>query len=242
MGPRFEGPYEVLQRTGLGNYRLRLPEGDRRHSVFHESILREYHDGSDQFPSRNTLDSGIHADPPPDPSEIPQIESILGQKVLIGPNGLNFVDLLVRWKDSADSDSWIPEERVAVMAPELYAEFKLRPAPPALLLDQGSDPHPDPDHPLGTDLALPSPAAPLLLEWNPNSTAPEQPPPIPINAPQQGTGGLLARGTRSRPRMPVIQEEAIPQGRVPRSQRRRQRVARPSFPLQGEDRSDNEQL
>jgi len=212
LGPRFEGPYEVMERLGVVNYRLRLPDGDRRHPVFHENILKEFQE-SDQFPSRGSPAGGLHVEPPPDPSELPQVERILDQKVIVGPSGLDFVDLLVRWKEGSDNDSWIPEERVAAMAPDLYSEFKQqRQLPPEPLLE-GVEQAPDSDSPV-------SEPAPLLIDWRPT-------------APASGSGGLLARGTRTRPRAPVPNGSSLPPRRVAR---------RPPVPLMGEDRSDGEDI
>ena len=41
--PRYIGPYEVIERVGLGAYRLALPpELSQIHDVFHVSMLRRY--------------------------------------------------------------------------------------------------------------------------------------------------------------------------------------------------------
>ncbi len=42
LGPRFIGPYEVIERVGPIAYRLALPlELDKIHYVFHVSMLRD---------------------------------------------------------------------------------------------------------------------------------------------------------------------------------------------------------
>ena len=44
LGPRFIGPYEILERIGPVTYRLALPpELAKLHDVFHVSMLRKYH-------------------------------------------------------------------------------------------------------------------------------------------------------------------------------------------------------
>ena len=146
--------------------------------MFHESKLKVFLE-DEQFPSRKAPDGGVHTEPPSDPSEVPQVETILEQKVVLGPNGLEFVDLLIRWKACDDDDSWVPAERVAVMAPELYEEFLQHQSRPLPLLGPGSVPDLGP--------------APLLLGWKSPS------PPEPVSAPKRGHGGLLAQGTHSRP-------------------------------------------
>ena len=43
LSPRFNGPYEVIEKVGLVAYRLALPsELEKIHNVFHVSMLRRY--------------------------------------------------------------------------------------------------------------------------------------------------------------------------------------------------------
>ena len=43
LSPRFNGPYEILERVGPITYRLALPpELAKLHNVFHVSMLRRY--------------------------------------------------------------------------------------------------------------------------------------------------------------------------------------------------------
>jgi hypothetical protein len=43
ISPRFVGPFEVMERKGLLDYRLKLPDYLRHvHDVFHVSVLRHY--------------------------------------------------------------------------------------------------------------------------------------------------------------------------------------------------------
>ena len=42
LGPKFVGPFKILQRIGKVSYRLEIPEVWKIHNVFHVFLLKEY--------------------------------------------------------------------------------------------------------------------------------------------------------------------------------------------------------
>ncbi|WVZ96354.1 hypothetical protein U9M48_042006 [Paspalum notatum var. saurae] len=96
LGPRFYGPFKVLERIGEVAYRLLLPAGARLHNVFHVGLLKPYKGE--------------------EPQETPELPPIQHGRVLRGRLARGMSEVLVQWQgQSAAEAAWVP-----------LAEFKQR--------------------------------------------------------------------------------------------------------------------
>lgn len=99
------GPYEVLQRVGQLDYKLKLPKSVPVHPVFHVSLLSKY--------STSTIPGRKHPEPPPievepDAELEYEVEKILDSRLF-----RKKLQYLVKWKRYDDShNDWEPVENV----------------------------------------------------------------------------------------------------------------------------------
>ena len=68
LGPRYFGPYQVIERLGTVAYRLQLPPKVRIHDVFHVALLKKYE--GDLPASIMPLPAILHCRVVPTPSQV----------------------------------------------------------------------------------------------------------------------------------------------------------------------------
>jgi hypothetical protein len=95
LGPKFFGPYQVLQRVGKVAYKLALPAGARIHDVFHVGLLKPF-----------------YGEQPLQPPALPPLQNgrvlVQPEKVLKGRLARGRRQVLVRWKGAPPSESaWV---------------------------------------------------------------------------------------------------------------------------------------
>jgi hypothetical protein len=113
LGPKYFGPYKVLERIGDVAYKLDMPVGARIHDVFHVGLLKAF-----------------HGEPPARAPELPPIQHgrvlVEPAVVLKGRIARGRQELLVRWKGApAAETSWVPLEDFVQQFPEYQLEDKL---------------------------------------------------------------------------------------------------------------------
>jgi hypothetical protein len=110
LGPKYFGPYQVVERLGTVAYRLQLPAGAKLHDVFHVSMLKRY-----------------RGDPSAAPVPLPPIrhgraclepETVFKSHLARGRH-----ELLVQWKGQSATDaSWIALDEFRSLFPAFQLE------------------------------------------------------------------------------------------------------------------------
>ncbi|EEB93840.1 hypothetical protein MPER_07457, partial [Moniliophthora perniciosa FA553] len=103
LGPRQLGPYEVVERIGDLDYRLKLPPAMKVHNVFHVNRLS---------PWKGNEVNGQRA-PPPEAVEVEGEEEHFVEEVLDSRVYRKKLQYLVRWEGyGEEEDSWEPAENL----------------------------------------------------------------------------------------------------------------------------------
>jgi hypothetical protein len=121
LSPKRLGPFKVLEKIGIMNYRLELPRSMKIHPVFHVSLLTRHME--DQIPGR--------VQTPPEPVEIDreneyEVESILDSRLRRGK-----LQYLVKWKGySVSENTWEPEDMLGNSPGKIRAFHRKYPSAP----------------------------------------------------------------------------------------------------------------
>nr|GEU40478.1 transposon Ty3-G Gag-Pol polyprotein [Tanacetum cinerariifolium] len=118
IGPKFFGPYKILERVGPVAYRLELPPEALIHNVFHVSLLK---------PCRGDPPTPLASDenPAPLPSPGPQPEVVLEERVVKKGKYRPKVEILVKWQGFPREDAtWETKWRFQRAYPDFRLEDK----------------------------------------------------------------------------------------------------------------------
>jgi hypothetical protein len=113
LGPKFYGPYQIMQRIGEVSYKLQLPPRARIHDVFHVALLKKFEGTA--------------------PSQLVPLPDILHGRVIPSPDKVvkarlnrGIWELLVQWVGRAATDaSWEQLEEFKQQYPHIQLADEL---------------------------------------------------------------------------------------------------------------------
>jgi hypothetical protein len=127
LSPKYVGPFPISRVVSAVAYELALPATMKIHPVFHISKLREYKDGSQQFPDREQeQQSRPVSEEVIDGEEAWEVEQVVDKRERRRGRGRPVVEYLVRWKGYPDWEkTWEPERNLRT-ATEAVEEYEAR--------------------------------------------------------------------------------------------------------------------
>ena len=112
--PRYDGPFEVIEKVGVVAYRLKLPERLKLHPTFHVSYLRPFHEDNED-PKRSKSQRA----PPTIHKQFDDgIVKIMDHRRLGQHRKNRRTEFLVKWKKNEqvswekDTDLWQFEDQI----------------------------------------------------------------------------------------------------------------------------------
>ena len=130
LADKWHGPFEILEKVGTHNYRLKLPEQWRIHPVFHVEKLKPYN--QDQAHPNHPL-------PPPD--LIDQEEEYEVEKILDAQYRRGILNYLVKWVGYPNSEaSWLRADNTEHMDDLVDDWYKDHPDSPRSLRPERKKP------------------------------------------------------------------------------------------------------
>jgi hypothetical protein len=113
LGPRYAGPFRVIERVGTVAYRLELPKGTRIHDVFHVGLLKPFRGSPPLLPP---------AMPPMENGRLlPSPEKIIRARLKRGQ-----WHVLVQWSEAKPEDAtWEPLQQFTASYPQFQLDDEL---------------------------------------------------------------------------------------------------------------------
>jgi hypothetical protein len=113
LGPKFYGPFWIIEKVGEVVYRLQLPQGAKIHDVFHVGLLKPFYGELPTAPS--ALPPLRHGRACPTPAKVIRARLAHGRH-----------ELLMQWTGQAASDvSWMELDEFWRLYPTFQLEDKL---------------------------------------------------------------------------------------------------------------------
>jgi hypothetical protein len=113
LGPKYFGPFMVLERIGEVAYKLQLPAGAKIHDVFHVGLLKAYRGEAPMGPG--SLPPVRHGRVGLEPSKVIKSRMARGR-----------LELLVCWTGQAAAEAtWVPAEEFCTLYPSYQLEDEL---------------------------------------------------------------------------------------------------------------------
>jgi hypothetical protein len=113
LGPRYAGPFRILEHVGTVAYRLELPEGARIHDVFHVGLLKPFRGTPPVLP--------LDLPPMQNGRLLPSPEKIIKARMQHGQ-----WQVLVHWNGTQPVDAtWEPLQQFKASYPQFQLEDEL---------------------------------------------------------------------------------------------------------------------
>ena len=115
---KYSGPFEVKERIGTLNYRLKLPPSVKIHDVFHVSLLEPFHEPS--FPGQQPIRPGPLQ---VDEEEVYEVARIVDSRLYGRRKELQYLVEWLGYENTPEATTWEPRRHIRTQ--QLKDEFHL---------------------------------------------------------------------------------------------------------------------